>query len=1227
MVRPVLSRCGRNTRAHASASTSSRRRSTASVRNFKFKLRENIGALKCKNDLKTSFLNIDGLSDAKLEDVSSYVRAKSPDLFFLLETKRRAEEIGTDISIPGYDLTELRRSDVSGDRSGGGVAFYTKNNAGLLFKRHSPAIQHGDLEYVQNERFWVTVDSLECKTAICGVYMACQLNGDAHGEWNDGIYWVLQQECAALRSAGYRVEVLGDMNAHVGNVAGQGIIGNNADINRNGERFLSFLEHGDMCHINGKLRDPGDQSSKICSGLWTRQRGNSRSVIDYVSLSSEHVPTVVSMTVDESGCLGGGSDHNWIEFVVADKFRRLVHVHQQPRKKKVWNLAGDFCWSRFQAEVERNLPAGDLSVLTVEELATKFVSALHTAGELVIGYKKQQRKTSMKSTSLPRHVVDGLSLKRQLEAVWKTLSSSDVYDPHAVAAAETAFKNQTQVVDDMFCTMIMSKRKKDHGFGVTGGAQLTRANFWPAVSGKVKQASTIISVLSSSGVLKSDNADICVEVEDHLCSVFQGDMEPVQQPHVVQQPPSDHSYQSGDPPPLGVPDHNYQVDPAPVLPRLGSSTCLDRDPCNWLGRDFSLKEIKKIATDLNNGKAFGWDQIPSEFLKNAPDQAFSVMILLFNKIKNTGVFPQGWNCGRITLIHKKGMRAKLGNYRPITVLVSLSSFYSKLLNERLIAVVETHHLLGEIQNGFRKTRCGADNIFILNSILWKAKALGERVHLGFVDVSKAYDSVNRDILWAKLEKIGIGGVFLRTLKSIYNGDSVRCTFNDTTTRPVYLRRGLRQGCSLSPLLFALYISDIGAALATSSLGFSLGGQTVAGLLFADDIVLVSRTAAGLRTLFGIVKSHCDQLLLEMNTGEGKSEVISPCDDPWDILNDDGDIELSLRQVLQYKYLGLESYLSIVKTCQKKQQKCIQTANKYKFACLHIGRRGPDVVDATLATWENIAIPSILFGCESMIFTETTILAIERVQAQIAKRLLGLPANTANICAQTELGIVPFRLVLYKTQLAFFFRVLDLPSTRWVKKAMLEHLSLQWPSPYLKYISSVRDTVRLPFFPPTTRYLRTHLYEWSLSEVNFKLSQLSLPYVGPLPQFRRQPYVFEHHHLDTIAQFRLSNAGLGNRFPRFAGVVYDRMTHCPLCHNCILTESHVIFYCPSVERERRELDMVFFRNLCSSKGFRETEIFSLFVNGIDWNGNPVYKEEILSRGLALDTLRGHWLSRW
>ena len=181
----------------------------------------------------------------------------------------------------------------------------------------------------------------------------------------------------------------------------------------------------------------------------------------------------------------------------------------------------------------------------------------------------------------------------------------------------------------------------------------------------------------------------------------------------------------------------------------------------------------------------------------------------------------------------------------------------------------------------------------------------------------------------------------------------------------------------------------------------------------------------------------------------------------------------------------------------KQEKCIKTANKYKFACLHIGRRGPDMVDATLATWVNIAIPSILFGCATIVLSETTVAAIERVQAQITKTLLGLPSSTANICAQTELGIIPFRLALYKVQLAFYFRVLDMSPKRLAKRAMMEHLGMGWDSPYFKYILSIQKSVKLNFIPPTIRYLKTHLYTWSLSLVNNALSTLSLPYVTPL----------------------------------------------------------------------------------------------------------------------------------
>ena len=676
-----------------------------------------------------------------------------------------------------------------------------------------------------------------------------------------------------------------------------------------------------------------------------------------------------------------------------------------------------------------------------------------------------------------------------------------------------------------------------------------------------------------------------------------------------------------------LPDHSYSAKMSPKLPKIGNTDELEKNPSNWLARDFSFKEIKKIAAKLSNGKAKGLDNIPSEFLKYSPPKMFELLALLFNKVKNSGTFPSGWNCGRITLIFKRGLRAKLGNYRPITVIIALSGFYSKLLNDRLIEVVERFSLLGEMQNGFRKERGAADNIFILNTALWKSRALGKKLHLGFVDVCKAYDSVNRRKLWKKLESLGIDGVFLASLKAMYTGDSVRCTVNGVSTDSVYLQRGLRQGCSLSPLLFAIYIMDIGEDIFASKEGILISDIFVSGLLFADDIVLMSSTAAGLKNLFRIVKKHCDDLLLEINTGEGKSEVVSPGDDLWEILDDQGNVELSLRQVIEYSYLGLETSSSIIRSNMNKQAKCLRTAKKYKFACLHIGKEGPDVVDVSLATWNQIALPSILYACDSILFTESTILGLEKIQSDIAKIILGLSVNTVNIAAQTELGILPFRLSLYKAQLRFYFRVLDLPNSRWVKKAMMEHLSMAWPSPYFKYIISVRERVQLPFVPPTQRYLGSHLYQWSLSEVNNVVSSHDLPYVGAVTKFSRQKYVFEHPQLATIAQFRLSNAGLGNKYPRFAGVQYVRQKLCPFCPRIPITEAHVIFFCPAVEHHRKDFGLNLFRTASQAKGLGEEDTLKHFMNGLLCSGKPSPVADFSSIGHALDTMRGHWLSLW
>ena len=456
---------------------------------------------------------------------------------------------------------------------------------------------------------------------------------------------------------------------------------------------------------------------------------------------------------------------------------------------------------------------------------------------------------------------------------------------------------------------------------------------------------------------------------------------------------------------------------------------------------------------------------------------------------------------------------------------------------------------------------------------------------------------------------------------MYTGDTVDSVINGITTRKIHLKRGLRQGCSLSPLLFNLYISDIGHDLAVAGEGFDIGnGVTVSGLLFADDIVVCSRTASGLKNLLNLVNKHCEKLKLVVS--EEKSQIVSPTDNDWELVGEDGVVR-TLKQVMQYKYLGVETFSSIFRTFSAKQKKCVQTAKRYLHACIHLGKCGSDLIKIAMTTWESIAVPSILYGCESVIFCETKIAELESIQSQVAKRILAVPKNTSNLCAQTELGFKPIRLRLLILQLQFYFRVLRLPNTRWVKIAMLSHLKGVCGSAYTNYICKLRASVSLYDAPPTNHYLRQHLFRWSLCNINTALSNSpALVGIPLLKTFAKAQYVCPSEHLTTIASFKMHNAGLGNKCPLEG---YDRFSTCPLCTvQTPLNEEHVLFCCKSVHNTRVETGLEAFRTMCTLSGFSLPKTYSFFVNGWDVLGHPIPLTDYFERGASMLAMRSAWL---
>ena len=130
----------------------------------------------------------------------------------------------------------------------------------------------------------------------------------------------------------------------------------------------------------------------------------------------------------------------------------------------------------------------------------------------------------------------------------------------------------------------------------------------------------------------------------------------------------------------------------------------------------------------------------------------------------------------------------------------------------------------------------------------------------------------------------------------------------------------------------------------------------------------------------------------------------------------------------------------------KQKKCIQAAQRYRGATRYLSRQGPDVVDLSVVAWRRQAVPAVIFGTENIIFSNTTIKALERVQAAWARSTLNLPQSCPGVAAQLLLGAPTFKQMIYSSELKAFLRLIQLPSTRYAAHALLEHEVGGWKFP-------------------------------------------------------------------------------------------------------------------------------------------------------------------------------------
>ena len=166
-----------------------------------------------------------------------------------------------------------------------------------------------------------------------------------------------------------------------------------------------------------------------------------------------------------------------------------------------------------------------------------------------------------------------------------------------------------------------------------------------------------------------------------------------------------------------------------------------------------------------------------------------------------------------------------------------------------------------------------DNIFVLHGLIQHFINKNKKLYCSFIDFTKAFDYLVRDVICYKLLKYGIRGKMLDIIKSIYNNVKSRVKFENELSDPFTCSLGVRQGESLSPFLFSMYLNDIEEHFVLNGYeGIEIGMLKLFLLLYADDIVILSETETGLQHGLDLLEQYCDKWKLTVNIKKTKIMV-------------------------------------------------------------------------------------------------------------------------------------------------------------------------------------------------------------------------------------------------------------------------------------------------------------------------------------------------------------------
>ena len=232
--------------------------------------------------------------------------------------------------------------------------------------------------------------------------------------------------------------------------------------------------------------------------------------------------------------------------------------------------------------------------------------------------------------------------------------------------------------------------------------------------------------------------------------------------------------------------------------------------------------VLKLLKNIDISKAAGVDNLPGRFLKDGAVILAKPVAKIFNLSIKSKIFPDPCKLAKLKPIFKKGSRMDPSNYRPISLLPLISKIFEKIVHDQMIDYLAQYNILYKYQSGFRTKHSTDLCLSYLNDKILKGFDNGLFTGMILIDLQKAFDTIDHNILLEKLKAIGFCDDTVNWFHSYLTDRAFLVSIENKYSSISKILCGVPQGSILSPLLFLIYINDMKQAVSSDL------------LLYADD---------------------------------------------------------------------------------------------------------------------------------------------------------------------------------------------------------------------------------------------------------------------------------------------------------------------------------------------------------------------------------------------------------